>query len=123
MKKNLLPVFLLPLLFFSCKKDSRQVTPVNAGTKKYQVQFDVVGFQQIIIGAKANGSLSRSKHSASSRAASGDGLTLNYLVFDSSGKLVHTITQPADSAGTTTVKDSLPAGTYTFCFAIGGASM
>jgi hypothetical protein len=119
MKKIILPILLMPFLFYSCKKESKQVTPINT-SKKYQVQFGVSGFQQIILNT------TKARHQENSIknvfGATGNELTLDYLVYDSNGNLVHTITQPADSGKTTTVKDSLPAGTYTFCFAIGGAA-
>ncbi len=117
MKRLVLPVLLLPFLFYSCKKDNTQVTPVNT-SKKYQVQFGVSGFQQIILStAKGSGN----ENSKIFAASPGNAMTLDYLVYDSNGNLVHSTTQLADTTRTM-VKDSLPAGTYTFCFVVGGPS-
>jgi hypothetical protein len=116
MKKILLPVLLMPFVLYSCKKDNKQLTPVNTA-QKYQVQFGVDGFQQIILSAAKGSGNENSKIFAALQPNA----TLDYLVYDQSGKLVHRITQPADSVKTM-VKDSLPAGTYTFCFVVAGAA-
>lgn len=121
MKKVLLLVMIIPVLFFSCKKNNQNVSPVNTAQRKYQVHYNLSGFTQQIVASSLNTPKVASLNDAA--ATTGEQLVLHYFVYDSTGKLVRNLAESSDSTSFKTITDSLAAGTYSVYFIAGGSDI
>ena len=115
MKKSLIILALLPLLFFGCKKGGSTEEP-KPEEKRYKLSFSTTGFNQNItsIQSKANTSNSNSLAVPAEDKMS----SLELLIFGGDGKLVYSKTNYLIDAFGMDIPDSdkfnvkLPKGDY-----------
>ncbi|MDN5286996.1 MAG: hypothetical protein JWR38_3270 [Mucilaginibacter sp.] len=115
MKRYIPFIILLFLCLTGCKND-KQNTPSPSG-KTYKIVFNASSSSQSInsTGAKVVNSLKTNAVGPVSSSAK----RLYYIVYDSSGKLVHEIGQDSTVSDFGRIADDLPAGTYTCYFGAG----
>jgi len=115
MKKAILYFAMATLFLFSCKKDHSGSNDKPA-QKLYQVNFNLSGFTETI----SNSTNNKLKVNSLKTSAITDYLkVLYYFVFDTGGKLVHSLTQDSTAANFGAISDNLPLGTYTVVIATG----
>ncbi|SEO27274.1 hypothetical protein SAMN05192574_106361 [Mucilaginibacter gossypiicola] len=113
--KNLSLILLLGsvLIVFSCKKEHSQTQDTSNTTgKKYSVTFTVDSSNVQTNALKSK--LQTNANTASSATPIG---RLAYLVYDNSGKLVHSLFQDTSSKNFGVINDEYLPGTYTVVFA------
>lgn len=126
MKKSYIIIFIFCIAFAACKKDSKPA-PVDANTL-HKVTFKVSSFSQQHLAFQPNSttrpkslnSLSTTYPSSSDTIRTYPALV--YQVYDSTGKLVHQISQDTTTANFGTINDQLTAGTYTIIM-VGGINV
>lgn len=106
--KKLLPMLLISLVLFGCKKSSNN-TEAKPEVKKYDVTFKVSDFSQTV------GTFNVSTNKAA--MAIGDTLKnyvnyLNYVIFNAEGKAITYSLQGLNTPNFGTITEKLPTGTY-----------
>lgn len=120
MRRALLCLVLPVLLFCSCKKEHSAST--NPASKKYQVNFNVSGFTDEIMGsAGGRQQVNALRTDASGIAGSID--VLYYYAYNSVGTQISHVYQDSTYSDFGNITDSLEAGTYTIVFAGGKPGM
>jgi hypothetical protein len=128
MKKALLLFAVTAVLFFSCKKE--HITAINPIVKKYKVAFNVANFSQyranFAVGQHGLTVMAVSQHSLADSVVGISSYldVLYYLVFDSNGNYIKSMSQDStmcDQFGLIT--DSLASGNYFIAIAAGKSGM
>ena len=115
MKKTVFFSIMASLLLFSCKKEHKNAPAPEQ--KTYQVNFNVSGFTQQIVGSTGNKLQTNSLQTNSVTALGASSDFLYYRVYDSTtGAIVHQTVQDSSMANFGSVVDYLPAGKYIFVF-------
>ncbi|MES2062000.1 MAG: FimB/Mfa2 family fimbrial subunit [Bacteroidota bacterium] len=118
MKKILLYIVASILCFSSCKKDKKPTSQLT-DSKTYSVKFNVSGFTQEITpgsGQKIN--------AVGTNAITVPGVKkLFYYVFNSTGKLIHSIVQDSAATNFGNIEDYLADGTYDIVFIANGVTL
>ncbi|MDN5286998.1 MAG: hypothetical protein JWR38_3272 [Mucilaginibacter sp.] len=115
MKRYIPTIILLFLCLTRCKND-KQNTPPPSG-KTYKIVFNGSNSSQSIssTGSKVVNSLKTNAVGPVSSSAK----RFYYIVYNSSGKLVHEVEQDSTMSDFGTITDGLPAGTYACYFGAG----
>ena len=125
MKKGLLFLSAIFLLFFACKKD-HSLTPNSTG-KKYKVVFSVSNFAAYRANfALRQHGLALRQHNLTDSVVSVESYlnVLYYLVFDGNGNYIKTISQDSTMCSQFgIITDSLASGTYYIAIAAGKSGM
>ena len=105
-------------LLFSCKEDHSATNPAK---KTYQVNFNVSGITEQIIGSTGKKQQINSLQTNVATGITASIGVLYYFIYDSKGALVSQLTQDSTTANFGTISSNLTAGTYTIVF-VGGKS-
>lgn len=125
MKRILSVIFVIGVLFSSCKKDKSHT---NNNNELHAVTFNVTGFSQQLadFGVTNKKVTSTALNSGKLATNAADTSLTNhigviyYLVYDSQGKFLHSIKQLSSDTNFGTIKDNLHIGSYTAVLAAGG---